>query len=135
VDHVTDALPLRLTDMACRRWRPHGVVAFELIQAAEFLIPIALEGPGDQAVFGLHFLITPSSPLGLVASAFKPQVPLVINGARVGFKRRDRLQGDGEVRRFDRRSQQLDHGRINPIAAHHLAGFAGKILVQLRTDI
>jgi hypothetical protein len=62
-------------------------------------------------------------------------VPLVIKGASVGFKRLDRLQGDGELRRFDRRYQQLDHGRINTIAAHNLAGFAGKIFVQWRTDI
>ena len=47
----------------------------------------------------------------------------------------DRFQGDGELRRFNRRQQQLCHRRINAIAAHELAGFTGKLAVQLRTDI
>ena len=89
--------------MACRRWRQRGVVALELVQDAELLIPVALKTPGDQAVFGLHCLITPPRPIGLVAGALKPQVPLVINGASLGFEMLDRLQGDGELRWFDRR--------------------------------
>lgn len=59
----------------------------------------------------------------------------MINRAGLGFEMLDGLQGDGELRRFDRRQQQLRHGRIHAIAAYELAGLRGKLGVQLRTDI
>ena len=59
----------------------------------------------------------------------------MINRAGLRFEMLDGLQGDRELRRFDRRQQQLRYGRINAIAAYELAGLRGKLGVQLRTDI
>lgn len=130
-----DPVALGLTDVACRQRRHRHIVSLKLIDRRQFLVPVAFETPCHQTIFGLYGLVTPPGQVGLIARPLEPQLPLVLNGAGLDFEMLNRLQGDGQLRGFDRRSQELRHRRINAITAYDLTSFARKIFVQLGTDI
>jgi hypothetical protein len=53
-------------------------------------------------MFRLHRLVAPFGLLRLIAGALQSELPLVLNGAGLGFEMLNSLQRDGQVRGWSR---------------------------------
>src|SRR5262249_21752629 len=91
----------------------------------QFLIPVALQRAGDQAVFRLHRDIAAAGQVNLILGPFPAQWPLGLDLAGARFALVQRRGRPFEVSRVDGLPTALDDSRTARIAPQRLAGRGG----------
>src|SRR6266849_1049844 len=132
---MTDLLPLRGGEQEGGLFGHQGIFSLQLLDLSQFLIPLSFQAPGHQTIVRVDSLVASTSQVRFILRPLDLAVPLLIGLPGTCFHLSKRREGYLQVGRLDGLQETLDHGLINAISPHGLAGFPGELRMDLVTFV
>src|SRR5260370_5200754 len=111
------------------------ILALQLFDPCQFLVPVALQASCDQTIVWIHHDIPTSSEIGFVLRTFNLTPPLLIDVPGTRLKLPKGSQRDFQVCRLDGFQEALLHCLVNAISPHGLTGLGRQLSMSLATFI
>src|SRR6266480_7466479 len=111
------------------------ILALQLFDPCQFLVPVALQASCDQAIVWIHHDIPTSGEIGFILRTFNLTAPLLIDLPGTRLKLPKGSQRDFQVCRLDGFQEALLHCLVNAISPHGLTGLGRQLGMSLATFV
>jgi hypothetical protein len=117
-------------------WPRHrGIVALEPLDLGQLHIPLPLQAPGHEPVFGVDGQEPAAGEVGFILRPLQATGPLLLNLARLGFQPLQGRQGDVQLGGLNGLKKCPSDGGVHAITAQGLAGRRSEIDMRSGTGI
>src|SRR6266566_7506754 len=132
---AADLLALRGGEQQGRLFGQHAVLPLQSFHLRQFLVPVSFQAASHQAVVRIDRFVATTSQVRFVLRPFNLTLPLLIDLFSTDFHLVQSREGHFQVGGLEGLQKAGDHGLINAIATHGLAGSRGQLRVELVTFV
>ena len=135
MSELANVLALRGGQQKRRRFGQQGVLSLQLFYLSQLLIPLPFQAPGHEAVVRVDRFVATPGQVRFVLRPLNLTLPLVIDLPGTGFHLVQSREGHFQVGRLNSLQKAGNHGLIDAISPHGLAGSRGELRMELVTFV